>query len=67
MSSIEEYEDALIYISDPFVVIRKVLEDRLKEKCIYSKDIEEMKACQAQFQLLSQLDTEITNIKEGNK
>lgn len=67
MSSIEEYQDALIVISDPFVVIRKVLEERLKEKCIHSKDIEEIKACQAQFQFLSQLDTEITNIKDGNK
>lgn len=67
MSSIEEYEDALIYISDHFVVIRKVLEERLKEKCIHTQDIEEVRAVQAQFRLLSQLDTEITNIKDGKQ
>lgn len=60
----EEYEDALIYISDPFVTIKSVLDDRLKTKCIHAKTDEDVKLCQAQFKLLSQLETEILNIKE---
>lgn len=65
MPTENEYEDALIYISDAFDVIKKVLDERLKNKCIHSKEVDEMLAVQAQFKLLSQIETEIQNNKEG--
>lgn len=66
MPTDEEYKDALRAVEPFFKTIKIVLDDRLKNNCIHTKDLEEVKALQANFRLLSQLETEIQNTKVGN-
>lgn len=63
----DEYEQALLSIRDPFEKIKAVLENRLMAKCINAKEHEEVLAIQAQYKLLSQIETEIQNVKDGEQ
>lgn len=65
MPTEQEYKEALLAIDPYFVTIKRVMDERIKELCIHADTYETMAALQAQYKLLSQLETEITNTKEG--
>lgn len=65
MPTEQEYIDALLAMDHSFGIVKSVLDQRLKERCIHADDYEAVATIQAQFKLLSQIETEINNNKVG--
>lgn len=62
----QEYKDALLAIDPYFLIVKSVLDQRLKDRCIHADTTQAVLDLQAQFKLLSQIETEINNNKVGN-
>lgn len=65
MPTEQEYKEALLAMDPYFAIVKKILDERIKELCISAPTYEVVAALQAQHKLLSQIETEINNNKEG--
>lgn len=61
-----EYKEALLSMEHPFSIVKAVMQSELMLNCINTIDPAKVSEYQAQYKLLAQIETAITNNKDNN-